>query len=151
MTLQCMTAVFFSLLYFPALCGSRQLMRDKNKHSFLIYYVLKCALIIHKWCFMRFDFYTSAEVVGILGQRLKQHRLQQNLTQLQLAQRAGTGLSTIARMEAGQGGTLDNVVRVATALGLINGFAGLFDTTPQNIDEALAQQRPRQRASGKQR
>lgn len=100
---------------------------------------------------MRFDFYTSTEVVGILGQRLRQHRLRQNLTQSQLAQRAGTGLSTVARIEAGQGGTLDNVVRVATALGLINGFAGLFDTAPQNINEALAQQQKRQRASGKQR
>lgn len=98
---------------------------------------------------MRFDFYGSGEITAILGQRLKQHRLKHNFTQLQLAERAGTGMSTVARIEAGQGGTLDNVIRVATALGLINDFAKLFDTTPKNIDEALAQQTPRQRASGK--
>lgn len=61
------------------------------------------------------------------------------------------GISTIARIEMGQGGTLDNVVRIAIALGKINDFATLFTQQPQTIDEVIEQQSPRQRASGKRK
>lgn len=86
---------------------------------------------------MRFDFYTPDEVGSILSQRLKHHRVTQDLTQKELAERAGVGLSTIARIETGQGGTFDNVIRIAVALGLINDFTTLFDTTPKTIDEVM--------------
>lgn len=36
---------------------------------------------------MRFDFYTPTEISEILGKRLKQQRLYQNLTQAELAQK----------------------------------------------------------------
>ncbi len=98
---------------------------------------------------MRFDFYTPSEISALLGKRLKAQRLQQNLTQAQLADNAGVGLSTVARIEAGQGGTLDNVIRIAIGLGLINEFAELFQQQPKSIDDIIAQQTPRQRASGK--
>ncbi len=98
---------------------------------------------------MRFDFYTPSEISAVLGKRLKEHRLQQNLTQAQLAEQVRVGLSTIARIESGQGGTLENVIHIAIGLGLINEFAELFQQQPKNIDEVLAQQRLRQRASGK--
>lgn len=86
---------------------------------------------------MRFDFYTPNEVGNILSQRLKYHRVNQDLTQKELAEQAGVGLSTVARIETGQGGTFDNVIRIAVALGLINDFATLFDTTPKTIDEVM--------------
>ncbi len=98
---------------------------------------------------MRFDFYTPGEISGILGKRLKQHRLAQNLTQAQLAEQVGVGLSTVARIEAGQGGTVENVIRLAIGLGLINEFAELFEYKPKTIDEVLAKQTARKRASGK--
>ena len=98
---------------------------------------------------MRFDFYTPSEVTQILGERLKKRRLIQNLTQAELANRAGVGVSTIARIESGQGGTLDNVVKIAIGLGLINEFAELFDAPPENIKAVIAQQHIRQRASSK--
>ena len=60
---------------------------------------------------MRFDFYTPSEISKSLGKRLKQQRLYQNLTQVELAQKAGIGLSTVSRIESGEGGTLDNVIR----------------------------------------
>ena len=100
---------------------------------------------------MRFDFYTPSEVAAILGKRLKQQRLQQNITQAMLAERAGVGVSTIARIESGQGGTLDNLIRMASALGLINELAETFALKPQTIDEVIAAQAPcRQRASNKE-
>ncbi len=98
---------------------------------------------------MRFDFYTSSEISGILGKRLKQHRLQQNLTQAQLAEQIGVGLSTVARIESGQGGTLENVIHIAIGLGLINEFAELFTYRAKTIDEVIEKQAPRKRATGK--
>ncbi|MBW4018392.1 hypothetical protein HG533_06165 [Moraxella osloensis] len=48
---------------------------------------------------MRFDFYTPSEISKSLGKRLKQQRLYQNLTQVELAQRAGIGLRTCSRLK----------------------------------------------------
>ena len=98
---------------------------------------------------MRFDFYTSSEITDILGKRLKQQRLYQNLTQAELSQKAGIGLSTISRIESGEGGTLDNVIRYAMSVGLVNEFANLFANNPKTIDEVMAQKTSRKRASSK--
>lgn len=98
---------------------------------------------------MRFDFYTPTEISETLGKRLKQQRLYQNLTQAELAQKAGIGLSTISRIESGEGGTLDNVIRYAMSVGLVNEFANLFANNPKTIDEVMAQKTSRKRASSK--
>ncbi len=100
---------------------------------------------------MRFDFYTATEISEILGRRLKEQRLFDNLTQSQLALKSGVSKSTITRIEQGQGGGLDNVIRVAIALGLINEFAELFAFKANNIDEIIKQQNLPQRASRKLR
>ena len=98
---------------------------------------------------MRFDFYTPSEITDILGKRLKQQRLYQNLTQAELSQKAGIGLSTVSRIESGEGGTLDNVIRYAMSVGLVNEFANLFANNPKTIDEVIAQKTSRKRASSK--
>ena len=98
---------------------------------------------------MRFDFYTPSEIGNILGERLKAQRLVLNLTQATLAEKAGIGVSTVARIESGQGGTLDNIIRLAIALGMINHFAELFENVPANIEEVIAKQNLRLRASNK--
>ena len=98
---------------------------------------------------IRIDFYTPSEISEILGERLKTQRLALNLTQVALADKAGTGISTVARIESGQGGTLDNVIRLAMALCMVNHFAELFDVAPINIDVVFAKQNPRLRASNK--
>ncbi len=98
---------------------------------------------------VRFDFYTPSEISEILGERLKSQRLLLNLTQATLAERSGIGVSTVARIESGQGGTLDNVIRLAIALGMINHFSELFDVAPADIKDIIAKQNPRLRASNK--
>lgn len=98
---------------------------------------------------IRFDFYTPSEIAAVLGERLKTQRLALNLTQAALADKAGIGVSTVARIESGQGGTLDNVIQLAIALGMINHFAQLFENTPSNIEDIIAKQNPRLRASNK--
>lgn len=98
---------------------------------------------------MRFDFYTPSEITDILGERLKTQRLALNLTQAAIAEKAGIGVSTVARIESGQGGTLDNVIRIAISLGMINHFAQLFEVAPSSIEDIIAKQNPRLRASNK--
>ena len=98
---------------------------------------------------MRFDFYTPSEISDILGNRLKARRLSLNLTQSALAEKAGIGISTVARIESSQGGTLDDVIRLAIALGMINHFSELFDVAPADIKDIIAKQNPRLRASNK--
>lgn len=93
----------------------------------------------------RFDFYTPSEIGEILGERLKVRRLSLNLTQAALSEEAGIGISTVARIETGQGGTLDNIIRVAIGLGMINHFSELFDVVPRNIEDIIAKQSPRLR------
>ena len=53
-----------------------------------------------------------------LGQQLESYRISRNLKQAELAEMAGVGRSTLARMEAGKGGTIDSLARVMRALGL---------------------------------
>ena len=98
---------------------------------------------------MRFDFYTPSEISNILGDRLKQRRLSLNLTQKSLAEKSGVSVSTVARIESGQGGTLDNLIHIAIALGMVNEFAQLFVIPPAGIEDIIAKQSLRQRASGK--
>lgn len=58
-----------------------------------------------------------AVVIQELGERLAQTRLQQNVTQDELASRSGVAVRTLRRFESGQGGTLDNFIRLLQALG----------------------------------
>jgi transcriptional regulator with XRE-family HTH domain len=58
-----------------------------------------------------------AVVLKELGERLAQTRLQQNVTQDELASRSGVGVRTLRRFESGNGATLDNFIRLLQALG----------------------------------
>jgi transcriptional regulator with XRE-family HTH domain len=72
------------------------------------------------------------------------------LTQAQLADRAGIGVNTLRRLEAGDGGvTLENVLRVLRVLGVLEGVSDALDPYETDIgrmrsDEQLPQRvRPR--------
>ena len=61
---------------------------------------------------------TSRQVELEIGQRLARLRLARNVTQATLAEKAGIGVRTLRRLEAGEPSTLDTFLRVATALDL---------------------------------
>ncbi|WP_299800688.1 helix-turn-helix transcriptional regulator [uncultured Ruegeria sp.] len=61
---------------------------------------------------------TSRQVELEIGQRLARLRLARNVTQADLAEKAGIGVRTLRRLEAGDPSTLDTFLRVATALDL---------------------------------
>lgn len=87
-----------------------------------------------------------------LGRRLEAYRISRNLKQAELAQLAGISRSTLARLEAGQGGTIDSLVRVMRALNLGDRLLALLpDATLSPLDPRSASAKPRRRVrhSGK--
>lgn len=100
-----------------------------------------------------FDVLMSDEaILKELGDRLKQERLNQNLSQDELAEAAGLGRRTITNIENGHGGTLTTFVGMLRALDKLN-HLDLF-LPPNTISPiALADNNGlyRQRATGKRK
>ncbi len=89
------------------------------------------------------DYFLSiAGSLKALGARARDLRLLGNLTQQELATNAGVGLKALRRFESTGKGTIENVVRVAVALGAQDAFAGLFAPPPfTSLAEAEAEAR----------
>lgn len=85
-------------------------------------------------------------MLSVVGERAAQLRLQQSLTQTELAKRAGVGVATVRRFEKHGSATMENVLRIAIALRAEVGFDHLFALPPySSIDEALARPAPARR------
>ena len=79
-----------------------------------------------------------------LGQDLASWRKLRRLTVAEVADRAGLGGSTVTRLENGRGASLENVLRVARALGVLEQVAASLDPYSTEVgqlraDEALPQ------------
>ena len=86
------------------------------------------------------------ERLAALGARARALRQARRLTQGELAQRAGVGVATVKRFETRGTATLENALRLATALGADAAFDQLFAPTRYaSIDEALAAEAPQKR------
>lgn len=69
---------------------------------------------------------TDREAVRTLLERVRQHRLKRNWTQVEMARRAGLSRPAYQNFENGYGNiTLTNLVRVLGVLGLTNNLAQL--------------------------
>ena len=62
-------------------------------------------------------FSKPAEIVKRLCERLRMERLAQEMTQADVAARAGIGTNTVSNLEAGRNVGFENLVRVAMVLG----------------------------------
>lgn len=90
---------------------------------------------------------SDAGVVDELRARVRRERLQRNVTQADLADRAGIGLHTLRRFEAGQGEpSLSSFVAILRAL---DGITALEAVLPEPSVDPLASpaQPDRQRSS----
>jgi transcriptional regulator with XRE-family HTH domain len=86
-----------------------------------------------------------------LGHRLEQLRLGRNISQHDLARQAGVSRRTITRLETGQSVSLDTLLRVMRALGLIGRVATLLpDPEVRPIDRVRLKTKERRRARPKQ-
>ena len=87
------------------------------------------------------DYFLSiGESIAGLGARAQRLRLLRNLTQEELAAKAGVGLKALRRFESSGQGTTETMVRVGVALGVQDDFQALFEAPPFNsLEEAEAQ------------
>ena len=72
------------------------------------------------------DSAASEQIEAALCSELAELRLARNMTQQQLADLAGVSSSTIKRLEAGEGTSLDTFIRLLKALGISGNLAGLI-------------------------
>ncbi|MEQ1691236.1 MAG: helix-turn-helix transcriptional regulator [Gemmatimonas sp.] len=93
---------------------------------------------------------TDETVLRALGERLAHQRLERNLTQAALAERAGVAKRTVERLESGEVATqLSGFLRVCRALGLMDRIDALVPPTAISpIAQLKLQGRKRKRASG---
>lgn len=96
---------------------------------------------------------TDQAILEEIGGRLARVRVDLDLTQAALAEKAGVGKRTIERLESGEAATqLSGFVRVCRALGLLERFEALL---PEPVPSPMAQirklGRQRQRATGKKK
>ncbi len=85
-----------------------------------------------------------------LGQKLERLRLSKNINQTTLAREAGVSRRTITRLENGEGISLDTLIRVMRALGVVDRFATLLpDPTTRPVERIKLGGRERKRARSK--
>jgi len=85
-----------------------------------------------------------------LGTRLRQARLRRNLSQQELADRAGVNRTTVSEFERGASTSTLTLVQVLRALEMLDELTGFVpDPGPSPLDLARRQGRQRQRASGR--
>jgi transcriptional regulator with XRE-family HTH domain len=93
-----------------------------------------------------------AETLSEMGARARQLRLLQDLTQGELARRAGVGIATVQRFEKTGHASTENALRMASALRAEDGFRRLFEPPRYtSLDEALARPEPSTRKRARKR
>ena len=85
-----------------------------------------------------------------ISQKAKRRRLDVNLSQQGLADRSGVNISTLRVFEREGKVSLENLLKLAFALGDLDAFENLFSKTPDDIsnlslDDLLAEKKQRQR------
>ncbi|MCA1288621.1 MULTISPECIES: helix-turn-helix domain-containing protein [Alphaproteobacteria] len=91
---------------------------------------------------------TSQQIEHEIGQRLARLRLARNVTQTDLAEKAGIGVRTLRRLEAGDPSTLDTFLRVAAALDLEHAILSVLPEGDIRPIERVSQKgKERRRAS----
>lgn len=85
-----------------------------------------------------------ATTLKVLGEDLTTWRKLRQLTARQVADRAGVSISTVLRLESGKSSSLESLIRVARALGVLEELKTALDPYSTDIgrlraDEALPQ------------
>lgn len=89
-----------------------------------------------------------------IGEKLKAIRLKRNITQQSLADASSISLSSLKKIENGEIGTFDSLLRVLRTLGMLESIASLFEEeqmSPSEYYEMVnkAKKSTRKRAVGK--
>lgn len=77
------------------------------------------------------------EIVQLLCTRLRRERLAMQMTQADVAARAGVGVNTVSNLETGRNVGFESLVRVAMVLGYANELENLFQPKMNTLDDIL--------------
>ncbi|ENU15136.1 MULTISPECIES: helix-turn-helix transcriptional regulator [Acinetobacter] len=86
---------------------------------------------------MDLRFRKPEEVVGLLYERLRKERLYLEMTQSDVATRAGVSVNTVSNLEAGRNVSFENLVCVAMVLGRLKELEELFKPDLNSVDDIL--------------
>ncbi len=93
---------------------------------------------------------SSEVIIEALGKRLEQIRLSRNISQFDLARKAGISRSTLTRLSRGRPISLDSFVRIMQALNLTDHLISLLpDPKVRPVDHVRLGGTERQRARKK--
>lgn len=78
--------------------------------------------------------YSTPELVRLLGNRFKEYRMRCNLTQREVAEQSGIGLTTIHKFENGTAGnlSLSTFLLLLKVVGQINALDDLLPELPES-------------------
>ncbi|BDU73880.1 helix-turn-helix domain-containing protein [Mesoterricola silvestris] len=93
-----------------------------------------------------FRFLTPAEVTAEMGRRIRAYRLQCNLDQRAVAERAGISRRTLQGLEKGAGSTVETLARVLKALDRVQSLEAFLPEPSVSPIALLEGPRERQRA-----
>lgn len=86
-----------------------------------------------------------------LGDRLRQQRLNRDISQVALAARAGVSLGTLRNAEAGAGSSMTTLIRLLRALGMLHRLEALLpepEPSPLQLLQLKGEARMRSSGSG---
>lgn len=99
---------------------------------------------------MKYSLQTPEKVSAALAGRLKALRLARGWRQVTLAERSGVSLGSLRRFEASGRASLQNLLKLAFALGRLDDFDALFEPPPaSSIAELEARERQPVRRRGR--
>ena len=75
-----------------------------------------------------------------IGRHLATWRRLRRLTASEVADRAGVSVATVSRIERGSGASLENVLRVSRALGVMDPFAAALDPYTTEVGQLRAEE-----------
>jgi transcriptional regulator with XRE-family HTH domain len=78
--------------------------------------------------------YSTQELVRLLGERFKEYRMRCNLTQKEVAEQSGIGLTTIYKFENGTTGnlSLSTFILLLKVVGQVNALDDLMPELPES-------------------
>jgi len=101
---------------------------------------------------MNFTAMSNKAVLEDLGRRIQRERLNQDITQVALAERAGVARKVVQQVESGHGCTLESLIRLLRALGKLDQLdMFLPETGLSPVQLAKLKGRERQRATSRHR
>ncbi|MDO8775298.1 MAG: helix-turn-helix transcriptional regulator [Burkholderiaceae bacterium] len=109
--------------------------------------VAKMCFYSYFYVFYDTNHYTIDELQAEIGEQLRAARLRSNLSQAEIADRAGISIGAVKNLESGRGATVKTLVRVVRVLGRVQWILSLQPpVTISPMDMLRASKTKRQRA-----